>query len=103
MAGMRPLTGGIPYTLSASCAGLGTCRSRLPSHRLDSTSSPWKNRSTTCSHCGIASPQPPIKVLVLDWHGEVLEERLKDDKANPDAGETWDVVRERLHDKLRKH
>jgi hypothetical protein len=31
-----------------------------------------------------------------------VDERLKDYEANPDAGESWDVVRERLRDKLRQ-
>lgn len=44
----------------------------------------------------------PEKVPVPDWHREVLDERLKDYEANPDAGESWDVVRERLRDKLRQ-
>lgn len=44
----------------------------------------------------------PDQVPVPDWHREVLEERLKDYEANPDAGESWDVVRDRLREKLRK-
>jgi hypothetical protein len=32
----------------------------------------------------------------------VLDDRMKDDEANPDAGATWDVVRERLRDNLRR-
>ena len=44
----------------------------------------------------------PDQVPVPDWHQQVLDERLKDDEANPDAGEKWDVVRDRLRDKLRK-
>ena len=43
----------------------------------------------------------PDRVPVPDWHREVLDERLKDLEANPDTGESWDVVRERLRDKLR--
>jgi hypothetical protein len=39
---------------------------------------------------------------VPDWHREVIEERVKDYGANPEAGESWDVVRERLRDKLRQ-
>jgi putative addiction module component (TIGR02574 family) len=38
----------------------------------------------------------PDQVPVPDWHREVLDERLKDYDANPDAGESWDVVRDRL-------
>lgn len=44
----------------------------------------------------------PDHVPVPEWHREVLTERLKDYEANPDAGESWDVVRERLRDKLRQ-
>jgi putative addiction module component (TIGR02574 family) len=44
----------------------------------------------------------PDQVRVPDWHREVLDERLKDYDANPDAGESWDVVRDRLRDNLRK-
>lgn len=44
----------------------------------------------------------PEQVPVLEWHCEILDERLRDYEANPDAGESWDVVRERLHDKLRQ-
>ena len=42
------------------------------------------------------------QVPVPKWHLDVLDERLKDYEANPDAGESWDVVRERLRDKLRQ-
>ena len=44
----------------------------------------------------------PEQVPVPEWHREVLDERLKHDEANPDAGATWDVVRERLRDNLRR-
>lgn len=44
----------------------------------------------------------PEEVPVPEWHREVLDERLKDHEANPDAGDSWDVVRERLRDKLRQ-
>jgi putative addiction module component (TIGR02574 family) len=44
----------------------------------------------------------PEQVPVPAWYREVLDERLKDDEANPDAGATWDVVRERLRDNLRR-
>jgi len=44
----------------------------------------------------------PDQVPVPDWHREVLDERLKDFEANPDAGEGWDTVRDRLRDNLRK-
>jgi hypothetical protein len=41
-------------------------------------------------------------VPIPQWHREILDERVKDYEANPNAGESWDVVRERLRDKLRK-
>ncbi len=44
----------------------------------------------------------PDQVPVPDWHRDVLDERLKDYEATPDAGESWDVVRDRLRDKLRQ-
>jgi putative addiction module component (TIGR02574 family) len=44
----------------------------------------------------------PDQIPVPDWHREVLDERLKGYDANPDAGESWDVVRDRLRDNLRK-
>jgi len=44
----------------------------------------------------------PDHVPVPDWHREVLDERLKDFEANPDTGENWDIVRDRLRDNLRK-
>jgi putative addiction module component (TIGR02574 family) len=44
----------------------------------------------------------PGQVPVPEWHHEILDERLKDYEANPTAGESWDVARERLRDKLHK-
>ena len=44
----------------------------------------------------------PTQVPVPDWHREALDKRLKDFEANPDAGESWDIVRDRLRDSLRK-
>ena len=44
----------------------------------------------------------PEQALVPDWHREVLDERLKDCEANLHTGESWDVVRDRLRDKLRQ-
>jgi putative addiction module component (TIGR02574 family) len=43
----------------------------------------------------------PDQVPVPDWHREVLNERVKDCEVNPAAGESWDIVRDRLRDKLR--
>src|SRR5262245_40332150 len=42
----------------------------------------------------------PEQVPVPQWHREILDERIKEYDANPDAGESWDVVRERMRDKL---
>ena len=44
----------------------------------------------------------PGQVPIPEWHQQVLEERLKGCDANPEAGESWDVVRERLREKLRQ-
>ena len=44
----------------------------------------------------------PEHVPVPEWHREVLAELLQDYEAKPEAGESWDVVRERLCDKLRQ-
>jgi putative addiction module component (TIGR02574 family) len=44
----------------------------------------------------------PEQVPAPEWHREAVDERLKDYEANPDAGATWDVVRERLLDNLRR-
>ena len=58
--------------------------------RIDYVQSLWERIAAT-----------PDQVAVPDWHREVLDERLKDLEANPDDGESWDVVRDRLRDKLR--
>jgi putative addiction module component (TIGR02574 family) len=34
----------------------------------------------------------PETIPVPDWHREILEERLNDLDASPDAGDTWEVV-----------
>lgn len=44
----------------------------------------------------------PHQIPVPEWHREVLDERLKDCETNPDSGESWDVVRDRLRDNLRR-
>ncbi len=44
----------------------------------------------------------PVNVSVPEWHREILDERLKEYEANPSAGESWDMVRERLRDRLRR-
>jgi putative addiction module component (TIGR02574 family) len=43
----------------------------------------------------------PGLVPVPEWHREILDQRLKECEAM-DAGESWDVVRERLRRKLRE-
>ena len=43
----------------------------------------------------------PDQVPVPEWHRDVRNERVEDSETNPDAGESWDVVRDRLRDKLR--
>jgi putative addiction module component (TIGR02574 family) len=40
----------------------------------------------------------PQTIPVPDWHREILAERLKD--LEEDAGDTWDVVQERLRKKF---
>jgi putative addiction module component (TIGR02574 family) len=42
----------------------------------------------------------PESIPVPDWHREILDERLKDLEANPDAGVTWETVQERLRKKF---
>jgi hypothetical protein len=42
----------------------------------------------------------PEQVPIPEWHREILDEHLKDYDINSSAGERWDVVRERLRDKL---
>jgi putative addiction module component (TIGR02574 family) len=44
----------------------------------------------------------PEQVPVPEWHREIIDERLKDYESNPAPGESWDVVRERLREKLRQ-
>ena len=39
-------------------------------------------------------------IPVPDWHREILDERLKDLEANPDAGDAWEAVQERLRKKI---
>ena len=42
----------------------------------------------------------PEAIPVPDWHREILGERLKDLEGNPVAGDSWEVVRERLRTKF---
>jgi putative addiction module component (TIGR02574 family) len=39
-------------------------------------------------------------IPVPDWHREIIDERLKDLEANPDAGDNWEAVQERLRKKF---
>jgi hypothetical protein len=32
----------------------------------------------------------------VGWHREILDQRVKDLEANPEAGDSWDSVQERL-------
>jgi putative addiction module component (TIGR02574 family) len=68
-----------------------SCGRRSVDEQIDYVQSLWDRIAAT-----------PEQVPIPDWHREVLDERLKDYEANPDAGESWDVVRERLRDKLRQ-
>jgi putative addiction module component (TIGR02574 family) len=43
----------------------------------------------------------PTAVLVPQWHRDVIEERLKRQRTDPEEGTPWPVVRERLERKLR--
>jgi putative addiction module component (TIGR02574 family) len=42
----------------------------------------------------------PETIPLPDWHHEILDERLKDLDANPEAGAGWEVVQERLRKKF---
>jgi len=44
-----------------------------------------------------AGPKP---FSVQGWHREILDQRLMDFENNPDCGDSWDVVQERLRRKL---
>ena len=68
----------------------------LPLRRLASTISRSTSRLSAFNHCGIESL--PQQVPVPQWHHEILDERLKDHEANREAGESWDVFRDRLRD-----
>lgn len=43
----------------------------------------------------------PDAVPVPDWHQEILDERLADLEANPDAGRSWEEVKADLLKPLR--
>jgi putative addiction module component (TIGR02574 family) len=42
----------------------------------------------------------PETVPVPNWHREVLDERLRDVEVDAGAGDSWDVVQERLRKKF---
>ena len=42
----------------------------------------------------------PEQVPVPDSHREMLHERIRDYESDPDSGESWDVVRNRLRARL---
>jgi putative addiction module component (TIGR02574 family) len=42
----------------------------------------------------------PETVPVPEWHRAIIDERLKDLEANPNAGDSWEAVQERLGKKL---
>ncbi len=44
----------------------------------------------------------PETVGVPDWHLEVIDERLKESRAKPVTGRSWDELREELRAKLRQ-
>lgn len=68
--------------------------------RPDLTTSRSTRRSTICSRCRDRIAATPETIPVPDWHREIIEERLKDLDANPNAGESWEVVQERLRKKF---
>ena len=39
-------------------------------------------------------------ILAPERHLEILDQRLKDLEANPEAGDSWDIVQERLRKTL---
>jgi putative addiction module component (TIGR02574 family) len=44
----------------------------------------------------------PETIPVPNWHSDILRERLQDFEATPDAGDTWEVVQERLRRNLNR-
>lgn len=42
----------------------------------------------------------PGRVAVPGWHREIIEDRLNDLDTNPDAGDTWEAVQQRLRAKF---
>ena len=42
----------------------------------------------------------PETLPVPDWHREIIDERVKEPDVDPDAGDDWAVVQERLRKKF---
>jgi putative addiction module component (TIGR02574 family) len=42
----------------------------------------------------------PEAIPAREWHREILDQRVQDLEANPDAGDSWDIVQERLRRSL---
>ncbi len=42
----------------------------------------------------------PEKVPVPDWHKKIITERLKAYRENPEEGDSWEKVRDRITEKL---
>jgi putative addiction module component (TIGR02574 family) len=42
----------------------------------------------------------PEAIPVPDWHREIIDKRLEDLEADPDAGDGWDAVKGRLQKKF---
>ena len=42
----------------------------------------------------------PSRVPVPDWHREILDKRLREYNAKPNAGDSWEQVREEIERKL---
>jgi putative addiction module component (TIGR02574 family) len=45
----------------------------------------------------------PETIPVPDWHREVIDERLQDLETDPDAGDSWEAVQDRLRKKFDSH
>ena len=42
----------------------------------------------------------PETIPVPDWHRRIIDERLKELEVNPDAGDDWEIVGQRLRNKF---
>jgi putative addiction module component (TIGR02574 family) len=45
----------------------------------------------------VSTPEP---ISAPDWHREILDARIRDLEPNIEGGDSWDVVQERLREKL---